>query len=66
MNSVVVGATVGLGVNFFAEPDLAVSLGVGVLTALLAVLAHMRYQSRAWKEALLATPTQFPRQADPV
>lgn len=66
MNSVVIGATLGLAVNFFAEPDLAVSLGVGVAVALAAALVHMRYQSRAWKQAMMATPALFPRQVDSV
>ncbi len=66
MNSVVIGATFGLAVNFLAEPDLAVSLAVGAAVALLAALTHMRYQSRAWKQAMLATPALFPRQVDTV
>lgn len=48
INSVVIGAIVGLAVHSAGTPLFWVSAGIGIAVTMIAILAHYRYQFRRW------------------
>ena len=65
MNSVVIGAIVGIAFDLLAGPDLAVTLAIGVGVALVAASLHARYQSWQWKSSFGSFSTMFPGDGSP-
>ena len=59
MNSVVIGATVGILVNLSDEVGLPFALAVGVGVSILAALAHASYQIRQWRAAFVTFASMF-------
>jgi hypothetical protein len=61
MNSVVIGGIVGIAVDLLAEPDLPVTLAIGVVVALITATFHASYQSRQWRSSFGSFSAMFPQ-----